>query len=260
MSASTPRRLLPRFAVAGLLALLAALPAAAQQAGGAVLDLRIVEVGSGEPLADARVAVEGIRYPVWSDREGRVRVPNIAPGERMVIVSRPGYTAERVNIGFGTARVEGEVELRVLPVTLAPVRVVADQQIRSLRERDFYNRVRHGHGAVVMRDEIERMRPRNTMDVMRRLRGFQVNYNPAGQVFLTSSRGRGSFGGGCQPQVYLDGVLMWMEPGRVDPSDIVHPEQIEAIEAYAGAATIPPELNATGSACGVVAIWTRSGP
>lgn len=240
------------------LALFAALPAAAQQAGGAVLNLQIREVGSGEPVRDARVVVEGIRYPVWSDRDGRVRVPNIPPGERMVIVSRPGYTGERVTIGFGRENVEGEVELRVLPVTLAPVTVVADQQIRSLRERDFYNRVRNGHGSVLMRDEIERMRPRNTMDVMRRLRGFRVGYNPQGQVVLTSARS-GNMGSSCTPQVYLDGVLVWMDPGRVDPSDVVDPEQIEAIEAYTGGATIPPELNATGSACGVVAIWTRTG-
>lgn len=255
---NAPNRPRVLLAAAALALAAAALPAAAQQVGGAVLDLHIVEVGTERPVSDVRVAVEGIRYPVWSDREGRVRVPNIPVGTRGVLVHRPGYAPERMTVGFGRERVEGRVELRVLPITLAPVQVVAEQQIRSLRERNFYARIRHGHGAVLMRDDIERMRPRTTMDVMRRLRGFRVDYNPKGEVVLTSGRNGGSFGA-CQPQVYLDGALVWMESGRIDPSDVVSPEQIEAIEAYAGAATIPPELNATGSACGVVAIWTRSG-
>ena len=33
--------------------------------------------------------------------------------------------------------------------------------------------------------------------------------------------------------------------------------EIEAIEVYKGPASVPVTLNATGSACGVVSIWTR---
>ena len=36
------------------------------------------------------------------------------------------------------------------------------------------------------------------------------------------------------------------------------PEQIEAVELYSSAATIPMQYNGTGSACGVILIWTRS--
>jgi hypothetical protein len=268
-------------------ALLAAAPAAAQEAGGAVLDLVVREAATHEPLGDARVEVEGLRYPAWSDRRGRARMANVPPGERVVTVHRPGYAAQRFSVDFARERVEREISLRRLPIALAPIEVVAEQQLRALRERDFYDRVRHGHGSVIMRDEIERMRPRTTMDVMRRLRGFQVEYTPRGELRLSSGRGRASFevrsvldgpqgpdrGSQdrgvdrrvrptervCDPQIYLDGALIWMPAGLVDPSEIVNPDQIEAIEAYPGGATIPPELNATGSACGVVAIWTRAG-
>jgi hypothetical protein len=35
--------------------------------------------------------------------------------------------------------------------------------------------------------------------------------------------------------------------------------QITAMELYTSAAQIPVELNTTGSACGVLVVWTRSG-
>lgn len=236
-----------------------AAPAAAQQPSTTRLELTIVEEGSGLPVEDVRVQVEGVRAPAWTDRTGRVRVVNVPLGERMVTVTRPGYTGERVRIGFGAEPVEGEVEIKVLPITLAPVEVVARQQNRLLRERNFYQRQRQGFGVFMTREEIERAQPIRTLDLFRRIRGFQVEYNPQGGMRLVSRRGIGSFGGGtCSPLVYLDGMRIFMEPGREDPSDIVDPEQIEAIEAYPGPATIPPELNATGSACAVVAIWTRN--
>jgi hypothetical protein len=38
---------------------------------------------------------------------------------------------------------------------------------------------------------------------------------------------------------------------------VVLPDQVAGIELYTGPATVPPEFNATGSACGVVAVWTK---
>jgi hypothetical protein len=38
----------------------------------------------------------------------------------------------------------------------------------------------------------------------------------------------------------------------------VGPDDIEAIEAYQGPASIPAEYNPLGNACGVILIWTRN--
>ncbi len=60
----------------------------------------------------------------------------------------------------------------------------------------------------------------------------------------------------CYTEVYLDGARLsstWL-PFNLDDIPI---DQIAAMEFYRSAAEIPPELNATGSACGVLAIWTR---
>lgn len=61
----------------------------------------------------------------------------------------------------------------------------------------------------------------------------------------------------CTPAVYLNGVVL----GRsfADASDVLNtltPEQIEGIEAYPSAASVPAQYNQTGSSCGVILIWT----
>lgn len=249
----------PLAALALAAALLAPPQAAGQQAGSTSLELSVVEETSGRPVEDVRVQVEGARAAGWTNRNGRARVANVPHGERLVTISRPGYAAERVRVGFGGEPVVAEVELRRLPVTLAPVEVVAQMQNRYLRERQVYQRSRQGIGVLMGRDAIERLRPMQTIDLFRHVRGFRVNVTPRGEYTIESARGAGSFGMKCSPVVYVDGMVIAMPSGTNDPSDVVHPAQIEAVEAYAGPASIPPELNSTGSACGVIAIWTRFG-
>jgi hypothetical protein len=44
-----------------------------------------------------------------------------------------------------------------------------------------------------------------------------------------------------------------------NPPDLAkfNPLDLEGMEVYRSAAEIPPEYNATGSACGVILLWTR---
>lgn len=60
--------------------------------------------------------------------------------------------------------------------------------------------------------------------------------------------------GNCVPAIFLDGFQV---EGILD--HIVHPEDVEAIEAYAGISQIPPRWLGSHSVCGVVVIWTRRG-
>jgi len=66
-------------------------------------------------------------------------------------------------------------------------------------------------------------------------------------------------GGGknvCAPLVFLDAVQI----GTTESWDVdafLTVADIEAVEAYNGPASVPPEFNATGAKCGVIAIWRR---
>ena len=107
------------------------------------------------------------------------------------------------------------------------------------------------------RDRIEQIHSYRATDIFRYLPGFAVNTNGQ-RDFVVATRGPGGFNG-CVPQVYIDGNKMFMRNIRdqADALESVPPENIEAVETYQGAASIPPEYNTTGSACGVLLIWTR---
>jgi hypothetical protein len=59
----------------------------------------------------------------------------------------------------------------------------------------------------------------------------------------------------------LDGQPMFLPTAAgSDGPDLtkIHPSELAAVEVYTGVAAIPPEFNMTGSACGVIALWSRT--
>jgi hypothetical protein len=61
---------------------------------------------------------------------------------------------------------------------------------------------------------------------------------------------------GCPTLFFLDGTSIG-NADRLDLDFILPLDQIEAVEVYSGASQIPVMFNRTGSACGVIAFWTR---
>jgi hypothetical protein len=56
----------------------------------------------------------------------------------------------------------------------------------------------------------------------------------------------------CPPQYWLDGI-----PLMNGSADEFSPDNVEAIELYAGPATTPPQFNTRGQTCGTVVVWSR---
>jgi hypothetical protein len=248
MSPSALLRLLPAIA-----ALLLTLPAAAQKRARPTLDLLVIEAESGRPVSDARVQVSGGGPAVYTDAEGRAEVRNIPAGRRVVAIHRIGYAPEQTVVEFGSENVVADVELRAQATEIEGVRVTSWGRSMALRNNGFYDRQHRGLGAFMERREIEARQAVKTLDIFRQVRGFNVAVNSKGEPMLVNTR---QF---CSPLIFLDGIQMFTQSGRVDPSDFVNPTEVEAIEAYSGLGTIPAQYNITGSACGVVLIWTRAG-
>jgi len=89
---------------------------------------------------------------------------------------------------------------------------------------------------------------------------------------------RGTSGGYCLPNVYVDGMLLMSiktdpqitraAPSAVERNDIVsqfqdlaltvHPEKITGIEVYSTSGSIPAQYDRTSwNGCGSIVIWTR---
>jgi hypothetical protein len=64
---------------------------------------------------------------------------------------------------------------------------------------------------------------------------------------------------GCYSLVYVDGMLMNGTKEPTEPFDVnqIPPDQVEAIEYYAGPAETPLEYSKMGTKCGVLVIWTN---
>ena len=251
-------RLLPFAALLPLALLAAAHSAAAQgRAPRSLLVVRVVDE-QGSPLMGARVTVGGVDRGATTGGSGEAMVEAIPRGLRLVEVRRQGYAPERVAADFTPGdTVRREVKMTPDAVELEGLTVTSWGRSVRLRNNGFYDRQRRGLGSFITRDQIERLPAYHTTDIFRYMRGFAVVPSKARDI-VVATRGPGGFGS-CLPQVYVDGNRMFVhsEDDQANALETVPPENVEAIEAYQGAATIPAEYNMTGSVCGVLLIWTR---
>jgi hypothetical protein len=255
-------RILPRLALAALAVASAAGSAAAQQprAPGSVLILDVRD-GQGRPIADAQVVIGGLNQSGRSDATGEAFVNQIPVGNRLIELRRPGYAMARVAADFsGVDTVRKAVTMVEQPIELEGVVATSWGRSMRLRRNGFYDRQRQGLGAFMTSDRIEHLNPLRTADIFRYMRGFMVKPSRFGPIVI-STRGKGLMMGECIPTVYLDGAAMVSASARDqhDSLDMVTPDDILAIEAYPGAASIPAQYNPLGSACGVILVWTRGG-
>ena len=224
----------------------------------AVLLVHVVDE-KGAPLQGAYVTVGGMDHGASTDRAGQAKL-SVTPGGRLVVVSRQGYAYHRRAEDFvGGDTVRQEVAMNPAPIELEGITVTTWGRDMSLVRNGFYDRQRRGMGAFMTRQRLDEIRPFRTADAFRYMRGFMVRPMGGSGDVVTTTRGPVSLRGGCIPAVYIDGMRMFIREPR-DQSDalnMVWPDDIAAIEAYQGPASIPAEYNVMGTACGVILIWTR---
>lgn len=248
--------------LASLTALLLSLagPVSAQTGATARLTLTVLDHASGAPVRNARVEVAGVRAPSFTNGRGVARLDAVPAGNRIVTVTRLGYTGGRVVVELPEAgEVEQTMRLSSEAVQVEGVAAAAARRDPGLDQNGFYQRQRRGFGAHMTWEEIDQVRPSRSIDLFRRMRGFTVSYDRRGNPFLHTTRGPSGFR--CDGLiVLLDGIQVTSR--MVSPAaalEMIPPETIAGIEAYSGPANIPAQYNMTGSACGVVVVWTRTG-
>lgn len=237
--------LLPAALAAALMLL--ALPAAGQEAAATVT---VHASDTGLPLAGAQVSVREMNVRATTDASGRASLTGLPAGSRALVVRYLGYAPEEVVVTLTPDRVASvALSLRVQPIALAAVAVRAQRS--RLQDTGFFQRRSGGFGTFVTREDIERMRPRFLSDVLRRVAGISLQSSAYGGTSRASMRGNKVLGG-CPIQYYVDGTMT----GFFN-IDEVQPQDVEGLEIYRGAATIPPAYNKGSAMCGVIVIWTR---
>jgi hypothetical protein len=238
--------------VPSLLLVLTADRAEPQAQNTAVLEIHVRGAADARALEGALVVVRGTGLSGTTDRDGLLRIHGLAEGTRIVDVRLLGYAPLSRSVAFhadSTAHLLAELAVR--PIELDSVQAAATARQTNLMRRGFYERKRSGPGTFLTRDDIDRFQPRFLSDVLRRVGGVHVGSSARGQP-STRMRGQQSIAGSCPIQYYVDGVLT-----TAYSIDEMRPEDVDGIEVYRGAASIPASFKRGTASCGVILLWSR---
>lgn len=142
-----------------------------------------------------------------------------------------------VQMDIAAVRIEG------VDVSAAPARRA------MLAMRDFEERRSRGIGTFITRADIVERGSSRLSDLLRTKRGVNV---VRGRVRFSSQSGQR---GGCQPDIWLDGVR-----NRGMEVDELPPGTVEMMELYPSLSTVPAEFQSFGAnttPCGTIVVWTR---
>jgi len=211
-----------------------------------VVQVTLTDAESGDPVPGASVRTAGAFRVVSTGTDGVARLEELSSGAVTVVVTRVGYVEAREMVPVTPGSVhEITIALIPRPVAVAPVEVEAPR--RPSRMDDFDRRRQGSVGHFFTYEDIERVRPAVTSDLLRRVAGLRVHctMGPCTVRSVRASTPR------CPMQVFVDGVAAFqMSPDEIPAADL------EGMEIYRGASEIPPEFNRGTAMCGVIVIWT----
>ncbi len=232
----------------------------------ATLAGRVIRAGSTTPIAGADVRIAPGARRFITDSSGEFRFDAVAAGRVAIHVRRLGFLPESLAVDLPSP-VALTIELHEAAQPLDTVSVIGrDDLLARGKLAGFYERKRFGIGRFLEAKDIETMLYRQMADVLVSrfpgIRAIRISGRPG--AFMATSRlsPRALVSGPPQPcyaEVYLDGMVVSAHGPATAPFDVntINPSEVSAIEFYAGPSQTPAEYNMTGSACGVLLIWTK---
>lgn len=231
------------------------------------------------PIAGAMVLIrKEDGTPVYSevtDEQGKFRLvhPDQATRDYTLSVEHVAYADVSQEISFAPGeQLDLEVRLSETAIELEPI-IVTERRRGLLVDVGFYDRLERGAGLYIEREEIERRAPSRLTDLMQGRAGLRV-VGMGGLSYDVRLRASDRVSGDCQPTIWLDGALVrdggavrttsMPQAGssmvtQIQLSDVISPEQVEAVEVYTGPAGLPLQFGGSNAMCGVIVIWSRDG-
>lgn len=246
-----------------LLALAALAAAAPRPASAQTIMGVVVEHGTER-------RIPGVALLLIDDR-GETRAETLADDSGAFILSAPEpgtFVVAAEMIGLASIRsgpldldpgeeLVVEVRMAIEAVALDPLVVTSRKQTMGHQLAGFHDRMargrRSGFGHFIDREEVDRMMPLESTDLLRTAPGVRVSPGRAG-------RGAGlSMSGGCIPAIYVDGMQVNRSPMRnVSLDEIVPAMALEGIEVYRGPSAQQSSYY-DPNGCGLILVWTRRG-
>ena len=216
----------------------------------------VIDHATGGGLAAADIQLlEGDRRVV-TDSAGAYSFADLPAGIVRFLVRARGFPPTRVAV----ALVRGERMSRIIELDSATVKADPAQALPGMavaapappapRYVDFERRRLNGRGQYLVKGDLEKAGYATLQDAMRGLRG--VNVDCGGGSGCTIRMARAPMR--CSPEYVID--------ERTDNTfgPYTPIRDIEGIEVYTGPSDVPGEFAGRSAGCGVVVVWTRSGP
>ncbi|MGI8510067.1 MAG: carboxypeptidase regulatory-like domain-containing protein [Gemmatimonadaceae bacterium] len=198
------------------------------------------------PIVGARVQVWGTGLTAVTGGDGNFAIEGLPAGTFSVEARVLGFVPSRTAVDLASGRT-ASVSLAVneRANTLSTVMVMGKRSNASRDFTGFMERAHSGYGHYITAADIERRATLYVTDALRVTPGVHVIPGRFGDQVTVR--------GGCSPEVYVDGSLMYNGAKELD--QFVQPEQVAGIEVYTGVAGGPPEY--PGNGCGSILIWTK---
>jgi outer membrane receptor protein involved in Fe transport len=161
------------------LAILVSAPAAAQQPTTGRIVGKIVDVATGQPIAEAQVAVVGVtpRIGTQSGVDGRFAIPRVPVGTVTLQIVRIGYAPKSVTGIFLDAgkTVEQDVSLASAAVQLAAMRVEASAEKGTVNEAIDQQKLSVNVVNTITSEQIAKSPDGNAAQTAQRVSGVTVD-------------------------------------------------------------------------------------
>ncbi len=249
------------------LALPATLPA--QKSRGRMLGL-VLDISTGSGVGQAVIMHVGDGRIAIADSVGLFRFDSLPTGIVRFVVRAKGFPSARLIVAMTAGEyMERRVELdstaatalavaiaeerasaRSTPAQALPMVTIDGKASMGPRFANFERRRATGAGHYLTSDDIEARQFSSLQDVARSLRGVTVECGGGLGCHIRMARAPMQ----CQPEYVVDDNVDNVFGPTVPVRDI------QALEVYTGPADVPGEYAGRNAGCGVIVIWTKSGP
>ena len=240
---------------------------------GAVFTGTVLSEAKQAPISGVDVSLTDAGLSGRTDAKGVFRIVKIPAGTHEVSLRQIGYSPLVLKIDFS----DNVITDRQFVLTAAQVLDSVVVAGRRATIPEFEERRKLGIGRFLTRDELAEQESRRMSDVLAHIGGLRIERGTGGgQAWISGGRGQmtvydpdplaKAMGAkpACYVDVWLDGIRLYTgQAGSMGQPlfnvNSMQPGDLEAIEYFAGAASVPPKYFRSGLDCGVLVLWTRRG-
>lgn len=224
--------------------------------------LGVFNAETGEPIEGALIMDALTRASSVTTSTGTVSLVFLPEGGSLLRIQKVGYRPQTQMVEISPADTAPLTILLTSVTTTLPTVVTTDSArvYISPALRGFEERRKQHFGHFITEAELRKNDNRRMTALVRQFPNVRIicprTGRRLGECFAATNRqlSRHAILGGspCVIDLYIDGVR-----STDDDLEKLNVNLFAGVEFYSGAATIPPQFNGTGSACGVIALWTR---